>query len=174
VKGHSEMLDIFARIVAAVPAARLVLVGDGPTRQEMENKAATSGLAEKVSFLGQRSDIPELVSCFDVLALPSRSEGLPIAAIEAMAAGRVVVAFRVGGVGDIVQDDKTGCLAAPGDVSAFAAAVVSLLNDPERRRAFSARALEVSRSFGIPEHVRQLSALYGKLADPRFRDGSLH
>jgi len=174
VKGHAEMLDIFARIVSAIPEARLVLVGDGPTREAMEHKAAALGLSDKVSFLGQRSDIPELISCFDVLALPSRSEGLPIAAIEAMAAARAVVAFRVGGVGDIVQDGRTGCLAAPGDVSAFADAVVSLLNDPERRRAFSARAFEVSQSFGIPEHVRQLSALYGKLLDARFREGSLH
>ncbi len=172
VKGHSEMLDIFAGVVREKPEARLVLVGDGPTRPEMEQKAAALGLTQHVVFLGQRSDIPELMSCFDLLAIPSRSEGLPLAAIEVMAAARPVVAFRVGGVGDIVQDGKTGHLIEPGEQSGFAAAVVSLLNDAQRRRDFGVRGAEFARNFDIPEHVRRLTTVYRHLLDPRYRQGA--
>jgi glycosyltransferase involved in cell wall biosynthesis len=171
VKGQAEMLEIFAKVVRAIPSARLVLVGDGPTRAEIEQKAAAAGLAEKILFLGQRKDIPQLMGCFDVLAIPSRSEGLSIAAMEAMAVGRPVVAFRVGGVGDVVHHGKTGYLVEPGNIEGFADAVVSLLSDAQRRSDFGACAADISQRFDIPGHVGRLVGVYRRLLDPACRRG---
>lgn len=171
-KGHPEMFEIFLRVSRALPQARLALVGDGPTLPESKAMVAAMGLSDRVLFLGQRSDVPQLMSCFDLVAVPSRTEGLGFAAIEAFAAARPVVAFGVDGLVDIIRDREDGYLISPGDVEGFASAVVSLLNDSTQRGDFGARGAERSRYFDVAEHVRRLVGVYCHLADPRHRFGA--
>ncbi len=146
-KGHPDLLRAFARVAAAEPAARLVLVGDGPSRPEIAALARELRVADRVRFLGQRDDVPALLPAFAAVALPSRGEGLPRALVEAMAAGVPVVGADVGGIPELLRGGA-GLLHAPGDAEALAAALLRVLREPglaeSLRAAGRARAAEHS------------------------------
>lgn len=144
-KGILDLLHA-ARIVAArEPGVRFAIAGDGPLRGDAEHLADALGLSGNVRFLGRRSDIAACYAAFDVLALPSRDEGLPLTLLEAMAAGVPAVATRVGFVPHAVTDGVTGLLVAPASPAALAEALLSLLARPawarELGQAARARAL---------------------------------
>ena len=164
VKGHREMLQAMPAIVRECPDALLLVAGDGPERAACETIVAQAGLGRHVMFLGQRRDIPELLHACDLLVIPSQSEGLPIAAIEAHAAGRPVVGFDVGGVGEVVQDGVTGRVVPAADLAALADATTSLLKDAPTRAAYGDAARRVARSFGLDAHVRSLIGCYREIA----------
>ena len=105
-KGHVTLLEA----AALVPNAVFLLAGDGPERHSLEAMAHALGIADRVRFLGQRSDIPELLASSDVFVLPSLYEGLPLSVLEAMAAGKPVIATRIGGTDEAVIDGTTGIL----------------------------------------------------------------
>jgi glycosyltransferase involved in cell wall biosynthesis len=134
IKAHEVFLEAAQKVAAAIPAARFVIVGDGERRGELETAAGRPGLRGRVHFLGWRSDLDRIYADLDVVALTSRNEGSPVSLIEAMAAARPVVATRVGGVPDLVEDGVSGRLVPAGDASALAGALKALLADPERRR----------------------------------------
>lgn len=159
-KGHCHLIAA----VPLVPEAHFLLVGDGPDRAALEEQARTLGVADRVQFLGGRDDIPELLSEADVFVLPSLFEGLPIAVLEAMAAGTPVVATAIGGTDEIVAHDETGLLVPPADPSALAAAIRSVLDDPAaaHRRAVAALAM-VMRDFTFEHIARRVTAVYDKL-----------
>lgn len=115
---------------------QLWIVGGGPEEGALRRQAAEAGLAEAVRFLGLRLDVPALMGRFDLFALPSLWEGLPNVALEAMAARRAVVATRVNGTPEAVEEGRTGLLTPPGDPRALATALAALLRDADRRRAF--------------------------------------
>ena len=138
-KNHSLFLQMASRLLSLVKNIEFVLVGDGPLRRELEGEAASLGLGGRVLFLGDRRDIPEILASIDVAVLPSSSESLSNAILEAMAAGVPVVASQVGGNVELLASDR-GVMVADGDGAGFAAAVASLLNDASRREAFSAKA----------------------------------
>ncbi|MGH2370897.1 MAG: glycosyltransferase family 4 protein, partial [Chloroflexota bacterium] len=139
-----KRVDIFlaaaARILAAAPDARFVLVGDGELRGELEALAARPPLAGHVHFLGWRgpADLPGLFADLDAVVLTSDNEGMPTTIIEAMAAARPVVATDVGGVRSLVTDGETGLLVPPGDPAAVADACLRLLRDPQSQREMGA------------------------------------
>lgn len=110
----------------------MLLVGDGPWRPTLEHQARMLGVTEFVHFAGVRNDIPALLAASDLFCLPSRTEGLGIAAIEAMASGLPVVASRVGGLPEVVEDGVTGLLVPPDDTAALAEALVRILEDRHR------------------------------------------
>lgn len=118
-------------------AARLVVVGRGPMRDDLVRLTRSLGLEQKVFFAGFREDIPALMGAFDIFALTSTSEGLPIAILEAMAAGKPVVATHVGGIPELVVDGVTGKMVPPEDPSAVAEAL-AFFNDAAVREAFGA------------------------------------
>ena len=120
-----------ARIVCeTVPQVRFLIVGDGPFREELEGQALQLNLAPKyVRFLGSRQDIPELLSAFDIFVLSSEREGLPVALLEAMAATKPVVATRVGGTPQVIQDGYNGLLTSVHDPAGLAKAILMLIND---------------------------------------------
>ncbi|MGH8245445.1 MAG: GT4 family glycosyltransferase PelF [Gammaproteobacteria bacterium] len=123
-----------ARIVAdRLPSARFLIVGDGPLRAHMIEAMNSLGLQSQVQLLGFRTDIPELLASMDVVVLTSRWEGMPLVALEAMAAGKPVVATFTSGIAEAVVHRETGWIAGPGDLHGVADAVFRLLNDPERR-----------------------------------------
>ena len=153
--------------LARCPQATLVLVGDGPERAALEALAAQLGVTARVRFLGTRHDVPNLLAAFDVFTLSSLSEGLPVAVLEAMAAGLPVVATRVGGVPEAVRDGVTGLLTPPRDAAALGAAWRAL-ESPQRRAALGAAGRAVVRSrFSLAAMVRAYEALYESIR----RDG---
>lgn len=146
-KNLGLLLRAFARATAGTPDARLALIGDGTERAALERLAADLGIAARVVFAGWRRDVPRLLPALDVLALSSHSEGLPLAVLEAMAAGIAVVATAVGDIPDVVRDGETGRLVPAGDEPALAAALDELRRDPERRGSLgrAGRALVAAR-----------------------------
>jgi glycosyltransferase involved in cell wall biosynthesis len=163
VKGVRYLLEAVPAIRAAVPGARVVFVGDGPLREEMEQAARAQGLDGAAVFMGLRDDVPALLPRFDVAVLPSLNEGQGRAAVEALAAGVPVVASRVSGLQDVVQDGATGRLVAPGDAGALAQAVIGLLRDPALRRSMSARARASVAAYDVRVMIKRLDDLYRRL-----------
>ena len=131
-KNHEMFLKVAASVCEKLPAARFLVVGDGPERPKLESFARSLGVAAAVRFLGTRSDVDEILSLQDVLLLTSHMEANPICLLEAMAAGKPVVATRVGSVTETVQPGTSGYLVSPGDVQGMAARVLELLNDRNR------------------------------------------
>jgi glycosyltransferase involved in cell wall biosynthesis len=116
-----------------------------------------------VSVLGVREDIPDLLRACDVFALASDYEGLPVAVIEAMAAGLPVVATAAGGVPELVSHEQTGFLVAPGDRSALSRALATLVTDSALRGALGARAVERAREFSAGRMIESYARLFGSL-----------
>ncbi|MCZ8129704.1 MAG: glycosyltransferase family 4 protein [Steroidobacteraceae bacterium] len=164
VKGQRTLIRVWPEIAAAVPGARLWMIGDGPDRAACEADVRARGLGDQVRFLGQRSDVPGLLAALDLLLIPSESEGLPIAAIEALAVGLPVVGFDVGGMREVIDDGGSGVLVKPGDARAFAAAVVELLRDPARRAACRIAAAASAERFSLERHVEGLLNCYREVA----------
>jgi glycosyltransferase involved in cell wall biosynthesis len=132
VKNHEMFLYAAALVHVAQPAARFLVVGDGPERPRLEALARDLGIAGAVCFAGTRSDVHELLALMDVLLLTSRMEANPVCLLEAMASEKPVVATRVGSVPESVLDGRTGYLVAPGDSQRMAARVLELLADGDR------------------------------------------
>jgi glycosyltransferase involved in cell wall biosynthesis len=148
-------------IAAAIPSARFLLVGDGPLRVEVER--AGRGLIEagRLVLTGFRTDVPELLATLDVVVMPSLWEGLPLALLEAMAAGRAVVASALPGHAEVIVHGETGLLAPAGDPARIAADVVGLLGDPGRRAALGRRArASVERDYTVDRMAAATAALY--------------
>ncbi len=165
IKDHATLMRAFARLAAARPAVRLVLVGDGPERSRLQELSAALGITERVVFAGRRSNDPNLHHLFEISVLCSVSEGLPNSVLEAMAAGRPVVATRVGAAGDAVLDGVTGSLVPTGDDAALTGALRALLDDPARARAMGDAGRQRAREKYSPESaLRALEQLYGRLA----------
>ncbi|MEW6486466.1 MAG: glycosyltransferase [Thermodesulfobacteriota bacterium] len=168
IKDHATLFRAFSRLHAADVGARLLVLGDGPERSRLESEAG-----EGVLFLGDRREVPELLRVLDVFVLPSRNEGISNTILEAMAAGLPVVATRVGGNPELVQDGLTGALVPPGDALALAAALEHYRAQPEAARthgeAGRARVLE---RFAVDRMVASYEAVWARVAARcRRRDG---
>jgi glycosyltransferase involved in cell wall biosynthesis len=137
------------------------LAGDGAERENLERRATELGVASNVRFLGRRDDVADLLAACDVVAMPSRREGLGVAALEAMAAGRAIVASNVGGLGQAVLHERTGLLVPPGDARALAAALRSLIEDRSRReRLGAAGPARIAEGFLASQMVEAYAQLY--------------
>jgi glycosyltransferase involved in cell wall biosynthesis len=134
-KNHALFLEMANRLVQQIPNARFLLIGDGPCREALERKASPSGLAPVVKFLGTRDDVPRLLAAMDVFVLTSHIEANPVSILEAMSAGRPVVATNVGSVSEAVSEGKTGFLVPAGDAVALAERVLELLHNRELRKS---------------------------------------
>jgi glycosyltransferase involved in cell wall biosynthesis len=135
------------------------ITGDGPQRERLEAEVAKLGLADVVELLGERHDVPELMAQSDIFVLSSRAEGLPLALIEAMAAGLPVAASAVGGVPELLG--PAGLTVPPGDVKALAACLARLLDDPDLRREYGDKARRrAEEEFDLPRFHRAYLDLY--------------
>jgi glycosyltransferase involved in cell wall biosynthesis len=162
-KGIDVLLDAIALLA---PGARSVLwiAGDGPELIGLQARAARLGIAERTRFLGRRSDVPDLLEACDVFVLPSRHEGLGVAALEAMARGRPVVASAVGGLAETVRSEETGLLVPPDAPAALAAALERLLGDRELAlRLGAAGAKRVAEHFTAEQMVSAYETLYREI-----------
>lgn len=152
-KGGDVLIRALAGVAAGGRRPVLWIAGAGAERARLEDLAREQGVAAQVRFLGQRTDAADLLAACDVLVLPSRREGLGVAALEAMAAGRPVVASAVGGLAEAVVDEQTGLLVPPDDVDALAAALLRLLRDPALRQTLGARGPAHVRAHFSAEHM---------------------
>jgi glycosyltransferase involved in cell wall biosynthesis len=150
-----------ARAFAASPLGQLLVVGDGECRSVLERLASESGLDGRVIFTGWRTDLGAVYAAADLVALTSRNEGTPVALIEALAAGRPVVATDVGGVRDVVSDGRTGRLVPDDDEDALVRVLADLIgNAAERDRLGAAGPASVLERFGYPRLVTDLDRIY--------------
>jgi glycosyltransferase involved in cell wall biosynthesis len=173
-KGQRVLLQAVRQLARQHSKLMLFLAGIGPLRESLEAEAARLGIADRVRFLGMRRDRDHLYAAMDVFVLPSQWEGLSLALVEAMGAGRPVVATSVGGNPEVVTHGRTGLLAPPSDASALADTLGSLLADADQRAALGAAAASEARArFSIEEHVRQLAALYRQGLAERGRSPAL-
>lgn len=160
VKRVGLVMEIFRRIRSQV-RARLVMVGDGPDRVAVERQAAEYGLSDVVDFVGEQHDVVAWLSAADLFLLPSAQESFGLAALEAMSCEVPVVASRVGGLPEVIQDGITGFVCDPDDVEGMAERSVQLLRDPElRQRIGRAAAADVGRRFCTGIIVPQYEQYY--------------
>jgi len=165
VKGLDVLLRAFAKLRVGVPDARLLVVGDGPEAPRLRAVARELGVGGDVAFAGARPDAVRCLPLMDVYVSASRREGLPLALLEAMACGRPVVATRVPGHEDVVEDGRTGVLVAADDPDALAAAVAALLADAPRRAVLGAAGrLRVESRFTRARMVAEVADLYREAA----------
>ena len=168
IKEHETLLHATALLKTRWPTLHVVIVGEGENRRALELLCAALGLRDRVHFAGYRSNVPNLNHAFDVAVLCSRSEGFPNAIVEAMAAGRPVVASDVGGNADAVVHGETGLLAAAGDAAAFADALDTVLRDPTlARRMGEAGRRRAHAEFNATAALTRLEALYNSLIADR-------
>lgn len=167
VKGPEVLLDAMDRVWANHPSAVIAYVGKGEMEEELRARVRREGLEGRVRFLGWREDVECLLPLFDILALPSRNEGMGRVLVEAMAAGLPVVASRVGGVPDLVADGENGFLVPPDDPPALAAAVDAILSDPALARRMGAEGRRRCGRFGVEAMIAKIDALYRDLVPGR-------
>jgi glycosyltransferase involved in cell wall biosynthesis len=164
IKNHRLFLDAAARIAARERPARFVIVGDGELRPALERQAHELGIIDRVLFTGWRRDLARIYADLDLLVVASNNEGTPVSAIEAMASSCPVVATRVGGLPDLIEDHKTGRLVPPRDAAALATAVVDLLQSTESRKELGQSAKETVRQrFAVTRLLSDMDHLYREL-----------
>ncbi len=163
VKNHRLFLEAAGALAARTTDVAFVVVGGGSMREALEEGARELGVSDRVHFLGWRTDLAEIYQASDVVALTSHNEGTPVALIEALAAGRPIVATDVGGVRDILQDGRFGTLVPPGDVEALASAIAATMEAAEATSgspAARARSEYASARFSVDRLAKDVRELY--------------
>lgn len=165
IKAHEYFLQAAARVAGERDRVDFVIVGDGERRDELETMARDLGLAHRLHFLGWRREMRPVYADLDVVVLSSLNEGSPVAVIEALAAARAVVATRVGGVAEVVDDEQTGILVPARDAEALARGITRFLEDPEWATVVGRRGRSsVYPRYSIERLVRDIEDLYLELA----------
>jgi len=164
-KNYALLLRAFRPVAASDPDSYLVILGDGPLRQSLVELANELQIAKRVFFPGFRNDVPQLLSSFDAFVLSSHNEGLPVALLEAMAAGCPIIVTAVPGNVEVIEHDVTGLIVKPDDPTGLSAAITQLLADPNRARRLGAVAQAVARErYSVQGMVRQYETLWRQLA----------
>jgi glycosyltransferase involved in cell wall biosynthesis len=163
-KGHIYLLRAWVQVTAALPEARLLVVGDGPLRGELQQQTYDLGLEGSVIFAGRREDVPRIMAALDVVTLPSLWEGFGLVLLEAMAVARPIVASRVSAIPEIVVEGETGLLVPPRDVDALAAALIALLRDQQRATEMGRRGrVRLEQEFTLGKMIEATDRVYGDL-----------
>ena len=163
-KGHSHLLDAAATVLASWKNCIFVFVGDGPLKESLQQQANEHAIGDKVMFLGNRDDIPELLSRMDIFVLPSLVESHPMALLEAMAAQKAIVASGVGDVANILKDGHSGRVVPPGSSSSIAEGVLSYLNNPDEAMRHGLNAYhEAVEKYSSTRMANEYLESYGRL-----------
>ena len=163
-KGIQYILEAIPQILEEIPNAYYLIVGDGEHRNTLEEKAETLKISGHIRFAGYRSDIPELLALSDIFILPTLNDAFPTVLIEAMAAGKPVIASKIGGVPEIVQETINGILLPPGNPDAIRDACIRLIQDKELSERFAKASVKIANEkFGIMGQVKKLEQLYTDL-----------
>ena len=149
------------QVAAQRPRVSFFMIGDGEFRHELEAAIRASGQADRIRILGWRSDVPELLKALDLMVLPSRWEGMPLAVLEAMSSAVPVIASDIPGNHHLVEDGSDGRLFPPDDDQALASALIELIDDAALRARFSAQARsKVLRRYTLSARMKQITAIY--------------
>lgn len=160
-KGYRSFMQAALAVARRAPAVHFLLVGDGPLRDELARRVAAEGYADRFIFAGVRQDVPLCLAAMDVFMLPSLVEGMPMALLEAMAAGVPVIATAVGAVPGIISDPVSGRLVPPGNAAALAECLTTVLADPAgARRMADAAAVAVRDHYSADAMARAYACLY--------------
>jgi len=163
-KGYSYLLHAISKVKEKFPRIKLMFIGKGGEKNSLKNLAESLDLTDQVVFAGLRSDVENVLSTAELFVLPSLWEGMPNALLEAMAAGKAVVATRVGGIPELVIHEKTGILVPPEDFDALADAIIDLLQDKVRAKKMGeAGRVRVEEHFNISETLKKTENLYQEL-----------
>jgi glycosyltransferase involved in cell wall biosynthesis len=163
-KGFEYLLTAVAALRSSFPELRLLIVGEGPDRGKIEELVSRQGLADHVTMAGRQTDMPKIYGSFDIFVLPSLNEGLPMTLLEAMAAGKAIIATRVGAVPKVVTDGVTGLLVDPGNVTSLTHAISQLLCDPGRCRLLGRNArTHVESHYTTAVMVQKYHEMYARV-----------
>lgn len=163
VKGLHYLIDAAPDILRRCPDARFLLVGDGEMRPALEAQARSLGLADRIVFTGFREDVPSVIAGTDVVALPSLNEGMGRVLVMAMALGKPIVASRVGGVAELLQNGEAGLLVPPRDAAALAEAILTLLQDPVRALALGQAGRRLAPRYSAEAMLDALAKVYHEI-----------
>lgn len=167
-KDHHTLLRAFQALVAHRPAVRLLIVGDGSLRGELESQCRALRLERNVTFLGARSDIPQVLAAIDVFVLSSIQEGVPLSVVEAMGAGRPVIATDIGGLRLLVKPAVNGLLVPPADPVALEAAMRELADNAALRQEMGRQSRQIAQqSFGVSTMIERYQELYDSVLGNR-------
>ncbi|HRV93205.1 MAG TPA: glycosyltransferase [Anaerolineae bacterium] len=171
-KGLSYLLEATAQLKKQSPVDfRLLVVGDGQLRDDLIAQSRTLGIADRTIFAGARTDVPDILGELDIFAFPSLWEGLPLALLEAMAAGLPVVATAVGGTPEVVQNGQTGILVPPGDHQSLAIALERLITEPDLRLKMGQAGLNrIQQAFTVEQMVEKYHNLYFQLIRQKYHN----
>ena len=164
-KGHDLLVTAARRVVERRPDVVFQLVGNGPLLNAVRDRVQQAGLGAAFEFLGQRTDVPQLLAAAGLLMLPSRTEALPNVVLEAMAAALPAVGTAVGGVPELIEHERTGLLVPPENAEALADAALTLMNDPARARRLAEAGRRSVHRFGMARMVAAYERLYLAMAD---------
>ena len=163
-KGLKYLLLAMKRVNESIPDVTLLIVGDGPLREELEEYSRELGIDDAVIFTGYRNDVPRMLAAMDVFVLASVWEGMPVSLLEAMAMQKPVVATRVGGIPEVIQDRVDGILIPPTDANELAKAIINIFKDREfsDNLALNARK-RIVEHFSIESKAKRIGSLYQEL-----------
>jgi len=160
-KGHRYLIQAFSAIANEYPNCQLILAGDGPLTDDLKSLSAENDSEERIHFLGFRTDIDNLYEQSDIMVLPSLSEGLPNAVLEAMSSQCAVIASNVGGVPDIIEHQVNGLLVAAADVEGLTSALASLIPDAVLRSTLETQAAgTIAENYSPIKQTEALTQLY--------------
>jgi glycosyltransferase involved in cell wall biosynthesis len=169
-KGHRSLFEGFARVAREIPAARLFVVGVGPLDAELRGRAQAVGLGERISFLGERTDVPRLLGGFDVFVHAATIEALGVAVLEAMCAGLPTIGAHTDALPELIDHERTGWLVPQRDPDALAERMLGVARDRDGARAVAARGREKMQAhYDIRACARAYEALYEELLARRAR-----
>jgi glycosyltransferase involved in cell wall biosynthesis len=160
-KGHAVLLEALPRVLREFPKLKVVFVGDGSLRKDLERQAQDLGLGSSVRFVGFQSRMADWYAVADLMVLPSIFEGLPLVAIESLAAGCPVVATAVDGTPEVVVNGETGITVPPGEPGPLAEAICLMFRHPQMRQSFGRRGRKlVDSEFDQAKQIRETADLY--------------
>lgn len=163
-KGQRYLIMAMPKVLDEQPSCKLLLVGEGPMENELQDLAHDLGVGEAIWFLRTRHDVPAILQLSDLFVLPSLSEGMPVALVEAMAMRKPCIASNITSIPEVVEDGRSGVLVEPQRPDQLANAVLSLIDDRERRQAMRVRGRQiVKEKFSINVNIRLLENLYERV-----------
>ncbi len=160
-KGYEFLIEASMSVIANYPNVKFVLIGDGELRAQLESSAKKKGVFNSFTFLGNQTNIPELLAQIDIFVLPSLWEGLPLVLLEAMASQKPIVATNVNGVVEIIGSEKEGILVPPQNSVALSSAIIHLLEDKElSKKLAEAGYKKVLNEFNLNKMIEKTESVY--------------